>query len=123
MKVSKDGALSIYRENVKASSLLVDPEGRLIILGADVHGMPGMTRTDLTSGKVEVLIDRYDGKPFTGLNDITMDGKGRIYFTDRRARAVYHVRGARHEDPVRHHGQDAVQGENGHSRIASIDCR
>ncbi len=91
MKVSKDGALSIYRENVKASSLLVDPQGRLIILGADVQGMPGMTRTDLTSGKVEVLIDRYEDKPFAGLNDLTMDGKGRIYFTDRRARAVYRV--------------------------------
>jgi gluconolactonase len=91
MKLSTNGVLSTYRENFKASSLLFDPQGRLIILGADLQGKPGVTRTDLHTDKTEVLIDNYEGMPLKGPNDMTMDGKGRLYFTDRRGIAVYRV--------------------------------
>lgn len=41
-----------------------------------------VTRTDLRTGHVEVLAERFEGKPLAGPNDVTIDGKGRIYFTD-----------------------------------------
>ena len=50
-----------------------------------------MTRTDLKTGKVEVLADSYQGKPFVGPNDVTIDGKGRLYFTDLAGVAVYRI--------------------------------
>ncbi|MBM3957693.1 MAG: SMP-30/gluconolactonase/LRE family protein, partial [Gemmatimonadetes bacterium] len=43
---------------------------------------PRVTRTDLKTGKIEVLADSYEGKPLNGPNDVTFDAKGRIYFTD-----------------------------------------
>src|SRR6185295_7000671 len=49
------------------------------------------TRTDLKTGKIEVLADRYDGKPLVGPNDVTIDGKGRLYFTDLAGTAVYRI--------------------------------
>jgi gluconolactonase len=45
----------------------------------------------LKSGKIEVLADSYMGKPLTGPNDVTIDGKGRLYFTDLAGAAVYRI--------------------------------
>src|SRR5262245_24508085 len=98
MKLGADGVLSTYREKSNvANGLLIDPEGRLIACegatferpGVKVQGIPRVTRTDLTTGKVEVLADSYQGKPFVGPNDVTIDGKGRLYFTDLAGVAVY----------------------------------
>lgn len=100
MKLSADGVLSTYRENSNvANGLLIDPQGRLIACeggaferpGVKLAGKPRVTRTDLKSGKLEVLADSYQGKPFTGPNDVSMDGKGRLYFTDLAGVAVYRI--------------------------------
>ena len=100
MKLGKDGALSIYRERSNlANGLLIDPQGRLIACegaaferpGVKLTGTPRITRTDLTTGKVEVLADKYEGKPLVGPNDVTIDGKGRLYFTDLAGAAVYRI--------------------------------
>ena len=53
---------------------------------------PQITRTDLRTGTVE-LPDNYQGKPFVGPNDVTIDGKGRLYFTDLPGGAVYRLDG------------------------------
>src|SRR5262245_43458475 len=94
MKFTKEGALSIFREHSNvANGLLIDPHGRLIACegatsgmaqrnGLTVSGKPRITRTDLKTGKVEILADKFEGKPFVGPNDVTIDGKGRLYFTD-----------------------------------------
>jgi gluconolactonase len=42
-----------------------------------------VTRTE-TDGIITVLTDRYDGKRYNSPNDLTIDSKGRIYFTDPR---------------------------------------
>ena len=42
---------------------------------------------------MEVLADGYQGMPFKGPNDVTIDGKGRLYFTDTAGGAVYRVDG------------------------------
>ena len=38
--------------------------------GVKVQGKPQITRTDLKTGKMEVLADNYQGKPFEGPNDV-----------------------------------------------------
>ena len=42
-----------------------------------------MTRTE-HDGTITVLTDNYQGKKYAGPNDLTIDSKGRIYFTDPR---------------------------------------
>jgi gluconolactonase len=91
MKLGRDGVLTTYRENSNvANGTLIDPQGRLVVAeGADFErpgvkrsGNPRVTRTDLASGRIEVLADSYEGKPLVGPNDVTIDGQGRIYFTE-----------------------------------------
>ena len=100
MKLTPKGVLSVYREHSnEANGLLIDPQGRLIACeGAESTHMgvmqkfkPQVTRTDLKTGKMEVLADNYQGKPFVGPNDVTIDGKGRLYFTDLTGGAVYRI--------------------------------
>jgi gluconolactonase len=100
MKLGADGMLSIYREKSNvANGLLIDPQGRLIACegglferpGVKVKGTPRVTRTDLKTGKVDVLAANYQGKPFDAPNDVTIDGKGRLYFTDLAGAAVYRI--------------------------------
>jgi gluconolactonase len=102
MKLTPDGVLSTFRERSNdANGLLIDPENRLIACegaesqrtGVRVTFKPQITRTDLRTGKVEVLADQYQGKPFVGPNDVTIDGKGRLYFTDLTGGAVYRIDG------------------------------
>jgi gluconolactonase len=101
MKLSTDG-LSIYREKSNvANGLLIDPQGRLIACegavferpGVKLKGKPQVTRTDLKTGKIEILADNYQGKALQGPNDVTIDGKGRLFFTDLDGAAVYRIDG------------------------------
>ena len=43
-----------------------------------------MTRTDLKTGEYVVVTARYEGRRYNSPNDICVDGRGRIYFTDPR---------------------------------------
>jgi gluconolactonase len=100
MKLGADGVLSTYREKSNAANgLLLDPQGRLIACegglferpGVKVQGTPRVTRTDLKTGKIDVIASAYEGKPFQAPNDITIDSKGRLYFTDLAGVAVYRI--------------------------------
>ena len=102
MKLSAKGVLTTFRENSNgANGLLIDPQGRLVACegaesqrtGVLIKNKPQVTRTDLQTGKLEVLADNYQGKPFAGPNDVTIDGKGRLYFTDLTGGAVYRIDG------------------------------
>jgi gluconolactonase len=102
MKLSPKGELSVFRERSNnANGMLIDPEGRLVAcegagsqrMGVTQTFKPQVTRTDLRTGKVEVLADNYQGKPFVGPNDVTIDSKGRLYFTDLTGGAVYRFDG------------------------------
>ena len=105
MKLSAKGVLSTFREQSNnANGLLIDPQGRLIACeGADSQRTgvlqtfkPRVTRTDMRTGQVDVLADNYQGKPFVGPNDVTIDGKGRLYVTDLTGGAVYRIDGQGH---------------------------
>ena len=102
MKLGADGVLSTYRENSNAANgLLIDPQGGLIACegaaferpGVKVQGTPRVTRTDLKTGRVEVIADSYQGQPLVGPNDVTIDGRGRLYFTELNGAAVYRIDG------------------------------
>ncbi len=100
MKLDPKGVLSVFREHSNnANGLLIDPQGRLVAcegsastrMGVTQTFKPQVTRTDLRSGKMEILADNYEGKPFVGPNDVTIDSKGRLYFTDLPGGAVYRI--------------------------------
>ena len=89
MKLGIDGKLSTFRQPANyANGLVFDSEWRLIACesGDKATGTPArVTRTDLKHGKVEVLAEKYQGKGFVAPNDVTFDGNGRIYFSDKPA--------------------------------------
>jgi len=100
MKLGTNGMLTVYREHSNvANGLLIDPQDRLIACegaeweryGVKVKGKPRVTRTDLKTGKIETLADNYQGKPLQAPNDVTIDGKGRLYFTDMAGMSVYRI--------------------------------
>jgi gluconolactonase len=100
MKLGADGRLSVFRERSNAANgLLIDPQGRLIACegaeftrpGVTIRGTPRVTRTDLATGVVEVLAERVEGRPLVGPNDVTIDAKGRLYFTELNGAAVYRI--------------------------------
>jgi len=102
MRLSPEGLLSTYRESSNAANgLLIDPQGRLIACemalfrrnGVEQTGSeaPRVTRTDLQTGEMEILADNYQGMPFGGPNDVTIDSGGRLYFTDPAGRSVYRI--------------------------------
>ena len=102
MKLDPKGVMTVFREHSNnANGLLIDPEGRLIAcegaestrMGTTQKFKPQVTRTDLRTGKIETLTDNYQGKPFVGPNDVTIDSKGRLYFTDLPGGAVYRLDG------------------------------
>ena len=68
----------------RAAGLVFDLQGRL--LAAEGNGDGGnrrITRTE-TDGTITVLADHYHGKRLNSPNDLDIDAKGRIYFTDPR---------------------------------------
>ena len=100
LKLGADGVLSVYREPSNAANgLLIDAQGRLIACegaefsrpGIVVTGIPRVTRTDLRTGVIEILADTFEGKPLVGPNDVTIDSKGRLYFTELNGAAVYRI--------------------------------
>jgi gluconolactonase len=79
------GKTSVYREpSGRANGLDFDPQGRLVVAeGANTGGGRRISVTDKDGG-VRTLADRWQGKRFNSPNDLTIDLKGRIYFSDPR---------------------------------------
>ncbi|MFM1768487.1 MAG: hypothetical protein RJA22_1016 [Verrucomicrobiota bacterium] len=63
-----------------ANGLLFDGQGRLVACEAANRRV---TRTE-PDGRLTVLADAYEGHRFNSPNDLTLDSRGRIYFTDPR---------------------------------------
>jgi gluconolactonase len=80
-KWSLDGQLSTFLENSgRANGLFFDKTGNLL---ACAGGAGRLVSID-PRGKVTVLADKYQGKPFNSPNDLWQHPKGGIYFTDPR---------------------------------------
>lgn len=81
LKWSPDGQLSTFVENSGgANGLMFDKDGNLI---ACAGGTGKLVSID-PQGTITVLADKYEGKPFNSPNDLWIDRKGGIYFTDPR---------------------------------------
>jgi gluconolactonase len=88
MRLSPDGTLDVFRENSgRTNGNVFDLQGRLVSCEGAEFGKGGrrrVVRTDMKSGEITVLVDRYHGKRLNSPNDATVDTKGRIWFTDPR---------------------------------------
>ena len=67
-----------------ANGLHVDKHGDLLIAQGDDTGGRALLRKNLSTGELKTLVNTYQGKRLNGVNDITSDAQGRIYFTDAR---------------------------------------
>ena len=81
----KTGKTTVFRSpSGMSNGIKFDAQGRMVVAeGADFGGRR-IIRTDMTTGKSQILAGLYEGKPFNAPNDITIDEKGRIYFSDPR---------------------------------------
>ncbi|MFP6665916.1 MAG: SMP-30/gluconolactonase/LRE family protein [Pirellulales bacterium] len=85
MRRDAGGVLHVYRTpSGRANGLLFDHQGRLLACeGGREGGNRRVTRTE-QNGTVTVLATQYNGKRFNSPNDLALDSKGRIYFSDPR---------------------------------------
>jgi gluconolactonase len=85
LKMDAKGAVTTFRaDSGRTNGNCFDAEGRLISCEGGEQG-PGrrrIVRTDMHTGEVTVLTDRYDGKRYNSPNDCCVDARGRIWFTD-----------------------------------------
>lgn len=74
----RQGRQSIYREGAGSNGLMFDRQGRLVICEPVRRRV---SRIEL-DGSIRVLAERYDGSRLNQPNDVAIDGRDRIYFTD-----------------------------------------
>lgn len=75
------GATQVFRQPAGgANGLAFDHQGRLIVCEAANRRV---TRAE-ADGTIMVLADVFEGHRLNSPNDLTLDGRGRIYFTDPR---------------------------------------
>jgi len=72
--------VQVFRESAGANCLLFDPQRRLVVCESRNRRI---TRTE-PDGAITVLAESFDGHRFNSPNDLTIDSKGRIYFSDPR---------------------------------------
>ena len=80
-RIDPGGNISTFVEHSnEANGLGFDQRGRLI----SVQRAPNNQKVGVLypADQVAVLADSYDGKPFNRLNDIMIDKKGGVYFSD-----------------------------------------
>ena len=77
-RIDLTGRVTEYRKDAGSNGLLFDHEKRLLVCD---NVRRQITRTEL-DGSISVLASTYGGKRFNQPNDITIDSRGRIYFSD-----------------------------------------
>jgi gluconolactonase len=79
------GKTTEYRKpSGRANGLDFDPQGRLVACEGANEGGNRRVSVTLKDGTVRTLADKWNGKRFNSPNDLTIDRKGRVYFTDPR---------------------------------------
>jgi gluconolactonase len=85
-RMAADGTLSIFRsDSGRTNGNTFDTHGLLVSCEGAEFGPGGrrrLVRTDLKTNQVEVLTERFEGKRYNSPNDVVVDTKGRIWFTD-----------------------------------------
>jgi gluconolactonase len=99
VEVDPDGTYRYISKGIQTNGLMPMPNGDLAACDMFGHRVIEMT----TRGRiVKTLASTYEGKPLDGPNDIVLDAKGGIYFTDPQftpeakknqpGRAVYYIK-------------------------------
>lgn len=86
LQMASDGTFSEFRDPAgRSNGLAFDAQGRLVACeGANTGGGRRVSRTDLSTGEVETLVDSIDGKRLNSPNDLVIALDGSIYFSDPR---------------------------------------
>lgn len=81
----KTGRTTAFRDpGGRSNGLKFDAMGRLVACeGANTGGGRRISITE-KDGTVKTLADKFEGKRFNSPNDLTLDARGRIYFSDPR---------------------------------------
>ena len=80
-RMDSQGKVEAFKDpSPGANGSLVDPQKRVIVCESQSRRVIRIER----DGSVTVLADNYEGKKFNSPNDVSIDSKGRIYFTDPR---------------------------------------
>jgi gluconolactonase len=83
MQLAPDGKATEFRKPCgRANGLTLDHQGRLLICQSGGEGGGRRVTRLEANGSETVLAAEYEGKPFNAPNDICVDPRGRIYFTD-----------------------------------------
>jgi gluconolactonase len=81
---SEGGHYEVFRSPAgRANGMVFDAQGRLVVCEGELGQARRVTRTE-KDGRITMLADRYDGKRLNSPNDVDVDAKGRVYFTDPR---------------------------------------
>lgn len=87
LKTDAKGKVTVFRaDSGRTNGNAFDALGRLISCEGNEQGVGRrrIVRTEMkgTKGKIEVLTERYEGRRYNSPNDVCVDSKGRIWFTD-----------------------------------------
>ena len=77
LKVDKTGKVFPWLDIGPAGTLL-RRDGQILVVDNKHKAVLSLA----TNGVVSVLADQFEGKPLRGLNDVTVDARGNIYWTD-----------------------------------------
>ena len=75
-----EGQSRLWRKNAGTNGLLFDRDGTLVCCEPAFRSVSRIDR----NGKRTVLTDRFNGRKYNQPNDLTIDSRGRIYFSDPR---------------------------------------
>ncbi len=85
MRRDANGEIHVFRTpSGRTNGILFDHQGRMLCCeGGGLDSNRRITRTE-PNGTITVLADRFQNGKFNSPNDLAIDSKGRIYFTDPR---------------------------------------
>lgn len=79
-RLTQDGRAATFRPEAGSNGLLFDSKGRLVVCE---RVRRRITRQEL-DGSLTILTDEFEGQPYNQPNDVTIDSRGRLYFSDPR---------------------------------------
>jgi gluconolactonase len=79
-QLDRQGRSRVYRRDAGTNGLLFDSKGQLLACDSEHRRMIRLA----PDGTLAVLTDGYEGKRYNTPNDLTVDSRGRIYFSDPR---------------------------------------
>ncbi len=81
----KTSQTTIFRSpSGMSNGIKFDAHGNMIVCEGADYGGRRVTRTDMKTGMAWILAGMYEGRPLNSPNDVSIDDRGRIYFSDPR---------------------------------------